>query len=129
VSRLTPWRARICPCRRGRQLNQIKATCRPASLIRAPLRNSCILGEKKLAHKTIIERFVAVVRSKNASPTWRDVRTALLDFDCAALRRLVQDLYTASKIPLIEPDMQISRIRLSDKTSRLHPRHVVPKPA
>src|SRR5437016_6537267 len=32
-------------------------------------------------------------------------------------------------IPLIEPDMQISRIRLSDKTSRLHPRHVVPKPA
>jgi hypothetical protein len=31
-------------------------------------------------------------------------------------------------IPLIEPDMQISRIRLSDKTSRLRPRHVVPKP-
>jgi hypothetical protein len=30
---------------------------------------------------------------------------------------------------LIEPDMQISRIRLSDKTSRLHPWHVVPKPA
>ena len=27
----------------------------------------------------------------------------------------------------IEPDMQISPIRLSDKTSRLHPRHVVPK--
>src|SRR5258708_14882711 len=32
-------------------------------------------------------------------------------------------------IPLIEPDRQISRIRLSDKTSRLRPRHVVPKPA
>src|SRR5258708_29860314 len=31
--------------------------------------------------------------------------------------------------PLIEPDRQISRIRLSDKTSRLHPRHVVPNPA
>ena len=31
-------------------------------------------------------------------------------------------------IPLIEPDMQISRIRLSDKTSRLRPRHVAPKP-
>src|SRR3981189_2274942 len=31
-------------------------------------------------------------------------------------------------IPLIEPDMQISRIRLSDKTSRLRPRHAVPKP-
>ena len=29
--------------------------------------------------------------------------------------------------PLIEPDMQISRIRFSDKTSRLHPRQVMPK--
>ena len=27
-----------------------------------------------------------------------------------------------------EPDRRLSRIRLSDKTSRLHPRHVVPKP-
>jgi hypothetical protein len=26
------------------------------------------------------------------------------------------------------PDRRLSRIRLSDKTSRLHPRHVVPKP-
>jgi hypothetical protein len=31
-------------------------------------------------------------------------------------------------IPRIEPDMQISRIRLSDKTSRLRPWPVVPKP-
>ena len=38
-----------------------------------------------------------MVRSKNASPTWSDVRTALLDFDHAGLRGLVQDLYTASK--------------------------------
>jgi hypothetical protein len=30
--------------------------------------------------------------------------------------------------PLIEPDMQIYRIRLSDKTSRLHPRRAAPKP-
>ena len=29
--------------------------------------------------------------------------------------------------PLIEPDMQISRIRLSDKISRLHPRHAPSK--
>jgi len=29
--------------------------------------------------------------------------------------------------PLIEPDMQISRIRLSDKTSRLHPRRAAAK--
>src|SRR5215475_11192494 len=27
----------------------------------------------------------------------------------------------------IEPDVRIARIRLSDKSSRLHPRHVVPK--
>jgi hypothetical protein len=52
---------------------------------------------EKLAHKTVIERLVAVVRSKNASPTWNDVRTVLLDFDRAGLRGLVQDLYTASK--------------------------------
>jgi hypothetical protein len=52
---------------------------------------------KKLAHKTVIERFVAVVRSKKASPTWSHVRVALLHFDRAGLLGLVQDLYTASK--------------------------------
>jgi hypothetical protein len=52
---------------------------------------------EKLAHKTIFEGFVAVVRSKNASPTWNDVKTALLAFDRAGLQGLVQDLYTASK--------------------------------
>ena len=31
--------------------------------------------------------------------------------------------------PRIEPDVRIARIRLSDKTSRLRPRHGVPKPA
>src|SRR3954471_22708539 len=30
-------------------------------------------------------------------------------------------------IPLIEPDMRISRIRLSDKISRLRPRRAAPK--
>src|SRR5258706_14436405 len=29
--------------------------------------------------------------------------------------------------PLIEPDRRLSRIRLSDKTSRLRPRHVAPE--
>jgi hypothetical protein len=38
-----------------------------------------------------------VVRSKKTSPTWNDVKTALMDFDRAGLRGLVQDLYTASK--------------------------------
>ena len=38
-----------------------------------------------------------MVRSKNISPSWNDVKTALLDFDRAGLRGLVQDLYTASK--------------------------------
>jgi hypothetical protein len=32
------------------------------------------------------------------------------------------------RLKAYEPDMQITRIRLSDKTSRPHPRHVVPKP-
>ena len=51
----------------------------------------------KLAPKTVIERFVAVVHSKNASPTWSDVKVALLNFDRAGLPGLVQDLYTVSK--------------------------------
>jgi hypothetical protein len=38
-----------------------------------------------------------VVRRKSASPTWSDVKTALLDFDRTGLRGLVQDLYTASR--------------------------------
>jgi hypothetical protein len=50
-----------------------------------------------LAQKAIFEGFVAVVRSKNASPTWNDVKTALMDFDRVGLRGLVQDLYSASK--------------------------------
>jgi hypothetical protein len=43
---------------------------------------------EKLAHKTIFEGFVAVVRSKNAPPTWSDVKTALLAFDRAGLQGL-----------------------------------------
>ena len=50
-----------------------------------------------LAHKTIFEGLMTVVRSKNTSPTWNDVKTALMDFDRAGLRGLVQDLYSASK--------------------------------
>jgi hypothetical protein len=53
--------------------------------------------EEKPSQKVIMERFVAVARIKNASPTWSDVRAALLDFDRAGLRALVHDLYTASK--------------------------------
>jgi hypothetical protein len=52
---------------------------------------------EKLARKSTFEGVVAVVRSKNAFPTWSDVRAALLDFDRAGLQGLVQDLYTAGK--------------------------------
>jgi hypothetical protein len=40
---------------------------------------------------------VVVVRSKIVSPIWSDVSAALVEFDRAGLRGLVQDLYTASK--------------------------------
>jgi hypothetical protein len=50
-----------------------------------------------IAHTTNYEGFAAVVRSKNASPTWNDVKTKLMEFDRMGLRGLVQDLYTASK--------------------------------
>ena len=52
---------------------------------------------EKVAHKTIFEGLVAVVRGKNTSPTWNDIKIALMDFDRAGLRGLVQDLYAASK--------------------------------
>src|SRR6516164_3797898 len=41
---------------------------------------------------------------------------------------LLTVLATGSACFAFEPDVRISRIRLSDKSSRLHPRHVVPKP-
>jgi hypothetical protein len=48
---------------------------------------SCVSSTaEKLVRKTIFEGFVAVVCSKNASPTWGDVKTALRDFDRAGLR-------------------------------------------
>ena len=60
------------------------------------LRKPCIFSNRELIHTTIFEGFVAMVSSK-ASPTWGDVKTALLDFDRAGLRGLAQDLYAASK--------------------------------
>jgi hypothetical protein len=41
------------------------------------------------------------------------------------MERAIKDIIIGDR----ELDRQISRIQLSDKTSRLHPRHVVPKPA
>src|SRR5262249_47975097 len=46
---------------------------------------------------TIAERLVIVPNEKRASPTWTDVRVALLRFDRAGLQGLVHDLYAASK--------------------------------
>jgi hypothetical protein len=40
---------------------------------------------------------VIVAKEKRASPSWIDVKTALLGFDRAGLLGLVQDLYAASK--------------------------------
>jgi hypothetical protein len=40
---------------------------------------------------------VVVAYNKNASPTWSDVRAALLHFDRTGLQGLVKDLYAASK--------------------------------
>src|SRR6266496_4169040 len=63
-----------------------------------PLPKSFILSEPRSSLiKPSLKGSLAVVRSKNASPTWSDVKTALLDFDRAGLRGLVQDFYTASK--------------------------------
>ena len=47
-------------------------------------------------------------------------RTYLLPPLCLAVPQLAR--CSRFHTPLIEPDMQIARIRLSDKISRLHPR-------
>ena len=47
-----------------------------------------------------------------------------IDFAATAKAMMASKRKSQSKLKA----RQISRIRLSDKTSRLHPRHVVPKP-
>ena len=60
----------------------------------------------------------------------RDARRPLQQTAPSAPNFLVGDpCDLVARTPLIEPDVRIARIRLSDKTSRLRPRHVVPKPA
>jgi len=62
-----------------------------------PRPKSGILSQPRGVRINHHEGFKAVVRRKNTSPTWNDVKTALQDFDRAGLRGLVQDLYTLSK--------------------------------
>ncbi len=47
--------------------------------------------------KITARRVVDVASEKKTSPSWSDVRAALLTFDHAGLQGLVQDLYAASK--------------------------------
>src|SRR5712664_1578988 len=69
-------------------------------------------------------RFAAAVTGRHAR-----LGSRLLARLCRGRHRRRQTSTRLQGATLIEPDRQISRIRLSDKTSRLHPRHVVPKPA
>src|SRR6202051_3964400 len=48
---------------------------------------------------------------------------------CPMKARSIMLPSSCSVMPGDEPDVRIARIRLSDKSSRLRPRHVVPKPA
>jgi len=51
------------------------------------------------ADKSIFEGFTAVVRSKNISPSWSDVKTALLDFDRTRLRAGARPLHCEQRQP------------------------------
>ena len=70
-----------------------------------------------------------MVRTKNTSPNWSDVKTALMDFDGAGLRGLVQDLYAASK-----DNRAFLHARLGLGHDQLHPfkasisRYISPNP-
>ena len=68
-------------------------------------------------------RFAAAVTGRHAR-----LGSRLLARLCRGRHRRRQTSTRLQGATLIEPDMQISRIRLSDKTSRLRPRHVAPKP-
>jgi hypothetical protein len=63
-------------------------------------RPSCAPGGNRPVNpraRFLTERVVIVAKEKRASPSWIDVKAALLAFDRAGLLGLVQDLYTASK--------------------------------
>jgi hypothetical protein len=71
------------------------------------------------------------VRLRGRSPQYR---RQLAEFVCGNLlfvlcHEIAVQPWLRVHIPLIEPDVRIGRVLLSDKSSRLHPRHVVPKPA
>jgi hypothetical protein len=72
--------------------------------------------------RTEIERQGSVESRCGAVAVGRTYLLPPLSFGGASLARP----WLRFHIPLIEPDMQISRIRLSDKTSRLRPRLAAP---
>jgi hypothetical protein len=51
----------------------------------------------RVSKPKLVQGFRAMANKKTASPTWIDVKGALLSFDRAGLLGLVQDLYGASK--------------------------------
>jgi hypothetical protein len=69
-------------------------------------------------------RFATAVTGRHAR-----LGSRLLARLCRGRHRRRQTSTRLQGATLIELDRQISRIQLSDKTSRLHPRQVVPKPA
>src|SRR5258707_4813136 len=81
-------------------------------------------GRADIAQEGAKDRFLVESRC-DAVALGSNISVAALSFGGALLAQPWLRFHT----PLIEPDMQISRIRLSDKPSRLRPRHVVPKPA
>ena len=69
-------------------------------------------------------RFAAAVTGRHAR-----LGSRLLARLCRGRHRRRQTSTRLQGATLIEPDMRISRIRLSDKTSRLRPRRAAPKSA
>src|SRR4029077_13028882 len=76
----------------------------------------------KISRDDILAHAYAQCRSNKSLPL-RKQGARRASSDGASLVRPWLRFHT----PLIEPDMPISRIRLSDKTSRLHPRRAATK--
>ena len=66
---------------------------------------------------------------RSVSEACRGLRTEFRPFSRILRLKSPASLCPQNSVSRTKPDVRITRIRLSDKTSRLRPRHVVPKPA
>jgi hypothetical protein len=79
--------------------------------------------------KAVWEEVLKARREAEGNPNWRPNWMVGMCLQSQLRKTLWEQFRSIAAAESSNRDLQISRIRLSDRTSRLHPRHVVPKPA